>query len=402
MKHQIKNWTVAVAFFGSLLYCCAAHSQGELRPKVHSQLFAAQEALKNNMTEAALKFSADALAVPNLSVMERNAAYRIRAVAASRAQNWDLVFESLEPLVLQKDITAAEKWPMLEALVSASQQKKDYPRLVIWARQYIQDGGPNTSVRTVMIQALALSAQYAEVIKEMQEKMLFNESKGLPHSEEDLRILAMSYRQLNDNPGYLSTLRKLLIAYPSKKYWSETILRIAQTPGLNRRLHLDLYRLLEETGNLEETDEFIGMAQMALLAGLPAEAQRVLTKGYAKGVLGHGALAEAHAKLRSEAQLKAQEDDKLFGQLERAAKDGNSLAGLGDVHASKQNWDEANAAYSQALALGGLRREQELRLHYAISLIRTGQRAEALKQLQSVQGDPLTIEIASLWKLLAR
>ena len=100
--------------------------------------------------------------------------------------------------------------------------------------------------------------------------------------------------------------------------------------------------------------------------------------------------------------MKAQEDDKLFGQLERAAKDGNSLAGLGDVHASKQNWDEANAAYSQALALGGLRREQELRLHYAISLIRTGQRAEALKQLQSVQGDPLTIEIASLWKLLAR
>lgn len=129
MKHQIKNWTVAVAFFGSLLYCCATHSQGELRPKVHSQLFAAQEALKNNMTEAALKFSADVLAVPNLSVMERNAAYRIRAVAASRAQNWDLVFESLEPLVLQKDITAAEKWPMLEALVSASQQKRITPVL---------------------------------------------------------------------------------------------------------------------------------------------------------------------------------------------------------------------------------------------------------------------------------
>lgn len=400
--HQTKHWAALAALFGSLLFTMPAQAQGSVRPEVHKPLTAAQEALKNNQTDVALKLAADALAVPELTAVERNAILRTRAVAATRAQQWDLVIESLEPLVTQADLTAADKRPMLETLVSASQQKKDYPRMVKWARQYLQEGGPNASVRVVMIQVLAVTGQHAEVIKEMQEKMRLDEAAGKKTAEDELRLMAVSYRNLKDDAGYQATLRKLLANHPSKAYWSETISRLARSPSLNQRLELDLYRLLEESGNLEETDEFTDMVQMALRAGLPAEALRVLAKGYDKGVLGKGADAAAHAKLKAEAQKKSQEDDKLFAQLEKSAKDGNTIAGLGDVHASKQNWEAANAAYARALAAGGLRREQEFRLHYAISLIKAGQKELALQQLQAVQGDATAVEIASLWQLLAR
>lgn len=399
---QLKNGAAVTALLGALLFSCGAMAQGSVRPEVHKPLSAAQEAIKNNQPDAALKLAAEALAVPALTAVERNAILRTRAVAATRAQNWDLVIESLEPLVVQPDIGAADKRPMLETLVSASQQKKDYPRLVKWARQYLQEGGSNVSMRTVMIQVLAVTGQHAEVVKEMQEKMRLDEVAGKKTAEEELRMLAVSYRNLKDNAGYQSTLRQLLTAYPSKGYWSETISRLAQAPGLNQRLELDLYRLLEESGNLEEADEFTDMAQMALRAGLPAEALRVLAKGYDKGVLGKGAEAATQAKLKAEAQKKAQEDDKLFAQLEKSAKDGNALAGVGDVHASKQNWTAANAAYAQALAAGNLRREQEFRLHYAVSLIKAGQKEQALQQLKAVQGDATAVEIAALWQLLAR
>jgi len=400
--NHTKHWAVLAALLGGLLFSAAGHAQGSVRPEVHKPLSAAQEAIKNNQPDAALKLAAEALAVPALTAVERNAILRTRAVAATRAQNWDLVIESLEPLVVQPEIGTADKRPMLETLVSASQQKKDYPRLVKWARQYLQEGGSNVSMRTVMIQVLAVTGQHAEVVKEMQEKMRLDEAAGKKTAEEELRMLAVSYRNLKDNAGYQSTLRQLLTAYPSKGYWSETISRLAQAPGLNQRLELDLYRLLEESGNLEEADEFTDMAQMALRAGLPAEALRVLAKGYDKGVLGKGAEAATHAKLKAEAQKKAQEDDKLFAQLEKSAKDGNTLAGVGDVHASKQNWTAANAAYAQALAAGNLRREQEFRLHYAISLIKAGQKEQALQQLKAVQGDATAVEIAALWQLLAR
>lgn len=400
--HQTRLWAAMAALLAGLLCTVTAHAQSAVRPEVHKPLSAAQEALKNNQPDVALKLAADAMAVPELTTVERNVILRTRAVAATRVQNWDLVLESLEPLVVQADITAADKRPMLETLVSASQQKKDYPRLVKWARQYLQEGGGNAAVRSVMIQVLAVTAQHADVVKEMQEKMRLDDAAGEKTAEEELRMLAVSYRKLNDNAGYQATLRKLLVNYPNKAYWSETISRLAQAPGLNQRLELDLYRLLEESGNLEEADEFTDMAQMALRAGLPAEALRVLAKGYANGVLGQGSQATAHAKLKADALKKAQEDDKLFAQLERSAKDGNTLAGVGDVHASKQNWAAANAAYAQGLAVGGLRREQELRLHYAISLIKVGQKEQALQQLQAVQGDATAVEIARLWQLLAR
>jgi hypothetical protein len=400
--HQTKQWAALAALLGSLLFAIPAHAQGSVRPEVHKPLTAAQEALKNNQTDVALKLAADALAVPELTAVERNAILRTRAVAATRAQQWDLVIESLEPLVTQADLSAADKRPMLETLVSASQQKKDYPRMVKWARQYLQEGGPNASIRVVMIQVLAVTGQHAEVVKEMQEKMRLDEAAGKKTAEDELRLMAVSYRNLKDDAGYQATLRKLLANYPSKAYWSETISRLARSPSLNQRLELDLYRLLEASDNLEETDEFTDMVQLALRAGLPAEAQRVLARGYEKGALGKGAAAAEHAKLKAEAQKKSQEDDKLFAQLEKSAKDGNTIAGLGDVHASKQNWEAANAAYARALAAGGVRREQEFHLHYAISLIKAGQKEQGLQQLQAVQGDATAVEIASLWKLLAR
>jgi hypothetical protein len=400
--HLTKHGAALVALLGSLLFTSLAQSQGSVRPEVYKPLSEAQEALKSMQTDVALKLAADALAVPELTAVERNAIMRTRAVAATQAQNWGLVIESLEPLVVQAEMSSVDKRPMLETLVSASQQIKDYPRLVKWARQYLQEGGPNAAVRAVMIQVLAVLGQHVEVVKEMQEKMRLDEAAGKKTGEEELRLLAVSFRNLKDEAGYQVTLRNLLTNYPRKAYWSETISRLARSPSLNQRLELDLYRLLEASDNLEETDEFTDMVQLALRAGLPAEAQRVLAKGYEKGALGKGAAASEHAKLKAEAQKKFQEDDKLFAQLEKSAKDGKNLADLGDVHASQQNWVAANAAYARALAAGGLRREQEFRLHYAISLIKAGQKEQALQQLQAVQGDPTAVEIAKLWQLLAR
>lgn len=214
-------------------------------------------------------------------------------------------------------------------------------------------------------------------------------------------MLAVSYRQLKDNVGYQATVRRLLDAYPSKAYWAEVIQRLAQQASLNPRLELDLYRLLEVTDNLEDAAEYTDMAQQALKAGLPSEAVRVLAKGFEAGILGKGADAVSHAQLRAQAQKKALEDDRAFAEFEKTAKDSTSWIGVGDVYASKQNWTAANAAYAKALALGNVRREQEFRLHYAISLIRAGQKDAAHQQLAAVQGDALAVELASLWRLLA-
>jgi tetratricopeptide (TPR) repeat protein len=291
---------------------------------------------------------------------------------------------------------------MLESLMNAGQQKKDHSLVVKWARQYIKDGGPKPVVRVLMIQTLSVMGEHKQVVEEMLEKIRLDTAASLKTPEQELRLLAVSYRHLKDNAGYQATLRRLLDAYPSKAYWAEVIQRLAQQVDLNPRLELDLYRLLVHTDNLEEASEYSDMAQQALKAGLPSEAVRVLTKGFDAGVLGKGADAAAHAKLRTDALKKEREDEQTFVQFEKTAQDSASWTVVGDVYASQQNWTAANAAYAKALALGGLRREQEFRLHYAISLIKAGQKDAARQQLAAVQGDPLAVELASLWGLFAR
>jgi tetratricopeptide (TPR) repeat protein len=68
------------------------------------------------------------------------------------------------------------------------------------------------------------------------------------------------------------------------------------------------------------------------------------------------------------------------------------------VYAYKQKWEQAQTYYSKALAMGGLRREAETRLHAGIVLFKAGQKAEALTMFDSVQGDATAVDIAQLWK----
>ena len=394
---QLSLWIGALG-----LWSGSALAQGTLRNEVIKPLAAAQEAIKNNQNDQALGLLRDALAVPQLTANEKNMISRTQAVAALRAQKWKLATEALESLVTSADVPQTDKRPLLESLINASLQLKDDARVVKWARQYLQDGGANPAVHLALVQALAASGQHAEVVGVMQAKIRMDASTAKKTPEPELRTLALSYRQLKDDAGYMNTLKLLLSNYPSKPYWAEVLGRMSQQAGLNTRLELDLYRLLEQTDNMEDAAEYVEMASLALKAGLPSEAVRVITKGFAAGVLGQGAEAAAHAKLRTDAQKKVQEDDALFAQLEKSAKDGASWAAVGDVHFSRQNWSAANAAYAKAIELGGLRREHEVRLHAAISLVQADQKGAARQQLALVSGDATAVELAALWAILAR
>jgi TolA-binding protein len=85
--------------------------------------------------------------------------------------------------------------------------------------------------------------------------------------------------------------------------------------------------------------------------------------------------------------------------LEKTAKDANAISSLGDVYASQQKWDQALNAYNKAIEMGGLRREAEIKLHAGMVMSKLGQKAEAEKMWDSVQGDPTAIELAQLWKI---
>jgi tetratricopeptide (TPR) repeat protein len=323
------------------------------------------------------------------------------AIAALQAKKFPLAILTLEAMLqeMPEGTPAAQKIPLIEALLSASDQAQDLSKLVTWARIYFKLEGGNPSIRPVFIQSLVKLNRHEEVIQEVKEKIRLDEASKVKISQNDLRIMALSQRQIKDEAGYNSTLKMLLQNYPSKAYWAEAIARLGRQANFNSRFELDLYRILEVTGNLEDTSEYVDMASLALNVGLPAEAARVVELAFASGKMGQGSAAANHQKLRQQIQVRLAEDDKALPGLEKSAKDANTLASLAEVYTSKQNWSQANAFFGRALAMGGLRREAETRLHAGIVLFRLGQKAEAAKMWDSVQGDATAVEFAQLWKI---
>ena len=79
-------------------------------------------------------------------------------------------------------------------------------------------------------------------------------------------------------------------------------------PSFSDRLALDAYRLSLATGSMTKPADFMEMAQLALQADLPSESKQVVDKGFASSVLGTGAEAERHKRLRDLVAKRLAED----------------------------------------------------------------------------------------------
>jgi len=401
MKSFAKNMALAGLTLALWLTVGLGHAQTALRPEVHKPLTAAQEALKNNQIDQALSLTREAAAVPSLTAVEQQFVWRLQAVAALRGQQWELAIERLEALLGLPELPVADRLPLQEMLVTASLNGKDFARTAKVARQYLQAGGANLSVRTALLQGLSQMGDHQRLVQDMETFLQQDQAQNRKTPELELRLLGAASLQRKDAPGYFSVLKRLVQSYPSKAYWADAVVRLTNLPGFNDRYELDAYRLLVETDNLEEAAEHVEMASLALKAGLPAEALRVLESGQRKGVLGHGADAAAHARLLAEARKKSQEDEALLPQLEQGARDGQAWLAVADAHTSKQNWPAAVAAYDKAFKAGGLRREAEAGLHRGIALFKSGQKPAALDQWRALRDDYSAQQLAALWILLA-
>jgi len=221
---------------------------------------------------------------------------------------------------------------------------------------------------------------------------------------ERLQLLMSCYVKLNDAAGYASVVDRLLVYYPKREYWVDAIRRVETRPGFPQALALDVFRLQEATGSLTTAAQYTVMAQFALKVGFPGEAKRILDKGFAAGILGTGAEADAQQKLRDAATKQVADDEKVFAKNAKdaaAAKDGTALVNVGYAMVAGGRTEQGLALMEQGIQKGGIGRADEARLHLAIAYLAAGQKAKAIQAFQAVQGDG-TSDLARLWLIHAQ
>jgi hypothetical protein len=391
-----------VVAVGCIAFDVTAQKADAVRPEVGKPLQEAQAFMRSNRHREAMNKVNEADAVANKTASESFLIQRMRGSVASAAGDTEGSIRAFESVLNAGRLTGRDALQMVQAIAVGYYKAKDYAKAAQWAQRYFKEGGSDPAMRTMLLQSYYLGRDCTSVSKMLGSA---TEDNGRRASEEELQILANCYLQLKDTGGYVAAIEKLVVHYPKKEYWTDLLARVQKKPGFSDRHSLHVFRLRFATGNLTKTDDYLEMAQLALQAGVPAEAKAVVDKGYEVKLLGNGKDAERHQRLRDLVTKSLAESQKNRAKDEQdalAAKDGNDLVRIGMNYVYEGKAEKGLSLIEQGIKKGGLKRPDDAKLRLGEAQIFAGHRARGAQTLRNVQGADGTADIARLWVLHAR
>jgi len=394
---------LVVGFAGLGLDAQAQQKGDSVRPEVGKPLQEAQGLSKSGRHREALARINDADAVANKTPNENFLIQRMRGSVASAAGDNETAIRAFESVVNTGRVSGRDQQQMVQAVAVGYYKNKEYAKAAQWSQRYFKEGGTDPAMRTVLLQSYFLGNDCGSV-----NKMLGNlgeEGAGRRPTEEELQILANCYLRQRDTGGYVAAIEKLVVHYPKKEYWTDLLSRVQKKPGFSDRLGVNVYRLRFATGNLSNASDYMEMAQLAVQAGVPAEAKTVIDKGFASGILGTGKEAERHGRLRDLVNKAIDESQKNRAKDERsalAAKDGNELVKVGLNYVYEGKAEKGLALVEQGIKKGGLKRPEDAKLRLGEAQLYAGQKSRAVQTLREVRGNDGAADIARLWVLNSR
>jgi Tfp pilus assembly protein PilF len=365
-----------------------------LRAEIGKPLQDAQALMKQGKNREALAKLREADNVGNKTANESYLIERVRAAAASAAGDNEAAAKSFETLIASGRLSAGEKDKFSEGLVGLYIRAKDYGKANAAINRQLKERD-NPALRQLLIQNYYVSGNLSQAEQELR-----NIEKGGKLNEDQLGLLANIQLKKGDKEGYVGTIEKLAASYPKVSYWTDLLNRVVTKPGYSNRLTVDVYRLKLANNLLKKPSEFVEMAQLVLQAKAPAEALKVIDKGYKAGALGVGAEAARHQRLKDLAEKNLADSQKTLATDEAAlvkAKDNDGLLAMGYGLVQAGQADKGLQMMQDAIKAGGLRNPEDAKLHLGEAQAVAGKKAQAITTLKSVGGKDGTADLARYW-----
>ena len=377
-----------------------AAAQQTLRPEVGKPIQAAIEALKQKRGKEALAKAREAQAIPNKSAYESYVVERVVGQAAAAAGEPATAARTLEAAANSSAAPEGERKQVLAAAAGQYYLIKEYGKAADLASRYFKDGGTEKSVRTIYVQSLYLSNNFAAAAKAIAADVESEEHAGRAPPEDQLQLLASAYHQQKDTAGYARAMEKLVAHHPKKDYWQSVIYSVTSRAGYSDRLAVEVARLKLATGTMKSTEEYVESAQLSLQEGFPVEASKIIDQGYSAGLLGTGPDAARHKRLKDLVAKSLAEDEAALAKAGGPAKDGKALFNEGFNLVLHGKSDKGLEMMEQGLKLGtGFRRIDHAKLQMGYAYYLAGQKQKAQQAYKRVQGDDGAVSLARLWMI---
>jgi tetratricopeptide (TPR) repeat protein len=280
-------------------------------------------------------------------------------------------------------------------------QIKDNRKAAEWAKKWLAKH-PNQEEMSVLLgQAQYLLEDYKSAAGTMMGVVKNAEKNAQTPKENWLQIVLSSYFKLNDKTGIGEALKKMVRYYPKPEYW-ENLLDLYRHSDTSDKITLGYYRLMNDVGVLKDKGDYVEMAQLALDAGVPGEAQEIVQKGVENGTLKSSDKTEQgrYDRLLNGAKKQADADRAELAQLAKdaaTAPQGQADIALGHAYLSYGQYDEAIKAFERGLKKGGATDANEAQISLGIAYMKKGQKEQARQAFQAVKDESKWNDLADLW-----
>ena len=401
IKFRLAHLGLAMAAIGftaatPVLGLSTAYAAEAVRAEIGGPLQAAQQMMKAGRAKDALNELRKLDKVSNKTANESYLIERVRAAAASTAGDYDTAARSFENLIDSGKLSGSEKANFTEGLIGIYMRAKEFGKANAAIQRSLKDRD-DPKLRAYLIQNYMSMGNTAEATRLLQAELRSAEKGNRTPSEEQLQMMANLQNKSGDKAGYVQTIEKLAAHYPKTSYWADLLNRISNKQGFADRLNVDVYRLKLANNLLKKPSDYMELAQLVLRDGAPAEAVKIVDKGYKAGVLGVGADAARHQRLKDLADKTLADATKNVATTEESlnkVKDNDGLVALGYGLVQAGQADKGLKLMETAIKAGGLKRPEDAKLRLGQAYAAAGKKSQAISTLKSVGGTDGTADIA--------
>ncbi len=384
---------------GSLLApTTALAQQAKVSKKVGDPLAAALEAGKKGQYAQALSKLKTADEVSGKTAFEQFKISETYGFIYSQQRNYAAAAAAFERSLNGGQLPAGQVNERVKQLAQLNfQSPRNLNKVIEYATRYLKaTGGRDAPMQAMLGQAYQMQGNDKSAVAAVQNAVRL---AGRPE-ENWLRILLKSYGNLGNAKGISETTQTLVKLYPTQDNWRLLSSELRKQASGDDRVALNVYRLMGELDLMDKPDIYTEAAIVAIQSNLPAEAVKIMERGFARSAFGPKDEARAQRILTDSRKKSDAQQTTLvrLSQTAAASKKGQDEVLLGEVLLSYGQADKAVAAGKRALAKGANPDEVNMLVGRSHVQLRNG--AEARRAFGLVKGTEAAA-VARLWGIYA-
>ena len=385
----------------------AAEKEQQISRGIAKEMTAAQKALQANQWQEALKnldaAEAKANDKPPLTPFDMKTIHYFKAFANVKLNNLKAAQTEFEKALATGAATAEEKAQYTKTLFGIAASTQQFQKAIDYGKEMADAGSatPND---------LAIIAQSYFQLKDCKnsavwvDKAVAASRKAGEAPKENLYLFKLQCASdASDNAAMIPVLTDLIKLNNKSSYWN-TLLRIERQDERDDHNTLMLYRVMYDTNAMTVGSDYVEMAQLLGDAALPAEAQSVLEKAMAAGLITDAQKERTNRLLNS---FKTRADSDKKGQTQFDAEATKSPAGeldvkLGEVYYGLGDYQNAVTAINRGLQKGQIKHLDEAYVYLGRAQVALKNYPDAKKAFAGLKSVPdISPRVQKLWDLYA-